>query len=180
MIKQVLAVCGLIILLTAVMFNNGIAKGERIAASLNNETKSHGIIDGPPPCNWEIKDPEPVMSENKTQAILINTSNLLDENCETLLYLRAPNFDISPNKEEQKIVLESTSSGSISWIITPKKTGSYELSITDNLNTKIYGINVKNMFGLTAVQAKIASTLGTVFGPMLTIPWWWDRLRKKT
>lgn len=176
---KVLSVIGLIIFLVSILFIKSLEKGEQYAYSLDTQSESYGYTLGPPPCKWEVTPPERVINENKSVSVLVSTKNELDEPCESILYLRAPNFDLSPASDNQKVALSATSSGSISWIITPRRTGSYELSITDNMNTKIMGITVKNMFGLSAVQGKLASMAGTVFGPMLTIPWWWDRFKKK-
>ena len=76
---------------------------------------------------------------------------------------------------EEEINLKTKENGSMSWIISPRKTGTYEIAVSDPLNSKVFGINVTNMFGLSAVQAKSASILGTIFGPMLTVPWWWEK-----
>ncbi len=178
-LKNILIVAGTAVLLISLWSKKSLEDSGKNALALDQTKQSFGFIEGPPPCSWEAQAPERVISENKNQAILIKTKNESSEPCQTLLYLRAPNFDISPNKEEQKISMEGTSSGSISWIISPRKTGSYEIAVTDNLDTKIFGISVKNMFGLTEVQGKLLSGLGTLFGPMLTIPWWWDRFKKK-
>lgn len=177
--KNYLATFGLLLLVLSFYVNKNIKNSQSSASALDKSQISYGIIMGPPPCSWEVASPERVVSENKTQALQITTSNAGSEPCESVLYLRAPGFDITPNKEEQKISLEAGANGSISWILMPRKVGSYEIAVTDNLETKIFGITVKNLYGLNAVQAKAISFLGTIFGPMLTVPWWWDRLRKK-
>ncbi|MBI4067622.1 hypothetical protein HY407_04515 [Candidatus Gottesmanbacteria bacterium] len=153
---------------------------EKQAFSLDNEKISYGSVgEGPLPCAWEVKDPERVMSEEKSQALVVKVSNKYDEDCQSILTLSAPGFDLSPNKDEQTIALRKKGKGSLSWIITPRKSGTFEIAISDILNTKIFGITVTNVFGLNAMQAKIASIFGGLFGPMLTVPWWWDRLRRK-
>ena len=104
----------------------------------------------------------------------------LDENCRSLISLRSPGFDISPAKDEQTISLNKGGKGSLSWIITPRKSGTFDIALSDSTNTKIYGISVTNILGLSAFQAKIASIFGGLFGPMFTIPWWWDKLRGRS
>ena len=182
MFKLFLAVAGIVLLITSVFFFNSIKQGEQLAAEVDTSETIYGSInEGPLPCTWDVRDPEQVVSEDKSQAILVTTTNELDIPCETVLSLRAPGFDMSPQKEEQKISLVASSSGSLSWILTPRKTGTFEIALSDVLNTKIFGITVKNMFGLNALQAKIASIFGGLFGPMLTVPWWFDKFwqRKK-
>ena len=150
-----------------------------LAISKDNEEQVFGMIEGIPPCSWDASPPERVVAENKSQAIVIEVASPTDSECESTISLRAPGFDISPYNAEQKIALEAGKEGSLSWILNPRKTGTYEIAVSDILNTKIFGITVTNVFGLNAMQAKIASFGGTLFGPMLTVPWWWDRLRKK-
>ena len=180
MFKKTLFVSGLVIFIISLAYFNILQSGERNAEIGDSQTESYGIIsEGPIPCSWDVQQPTRVMSESKSQAILINLENSTPEKCESVLSLRAPGFTISPLKEEQKIAIDASKSGSLSWILIPQKSGSFEFTVSDQLNTKIFGVTVTNTFGLNVVQAKIASIIGTLFGPMFTIPWWWDRFRKK-
>ena len=177
--KLLFAVIGIFLFLFAFVFRNSLVKNEKEAILKDKEETSYGMVEGPLPCSWDTETPDRVLSENKSQAILVKAKNESDEDCQSAISLRSPGFDISPAKEEQSITLKSKQEGSVSWIISPRKTGSYEIAVSDSLNTKIFGVNVTNMFGLSAVQAKTASFLGTLFGPMLTIPWWWEKWFQK-
>ena len=178
-LKTTIALLGIFLFVVAMIFKNNFVSGEKSANTLDREDKQYGMIEGPLPCSWEAQEPERVVSESKSQAILVRVKNEVGEPCESKVSLRAPGFDISPIKEEQVINLDDGKEGSLSWILSPRKIGTYEIAISDPLNTKVYGITVTNVFGLSTVQAKLFSGLGTIFGPMLTIPWWWERLRKK-
>lgn len=180
MAKTLLGIIGTILLISALYLLPTLFQAEQQATKLDDTKKSYGMIDDTiPMCTWEVQSPEKVMTEDKSQAVQIKTSNPADKECLTFLSLRAPGFDISPTKEEQKIAVPPQGKGSISWILTPDKTGTFEVSISDSLNTQIYGITVTNIFGLSTIHAKILSAIGGLFGPMLTVPWWWDRLRGK-
>ena len=179
MTKTFIAFIGIALLISALIFAKNLNKAKDVASALDKEEVAYGFIEGPPPCTWEVEPPEKVISENKSQALVISSSNGVDEDCETTLSLQAPGFDISPPKTDQIIKLQANSDGSLSWILTPRRAGIYEIAVSDGLDTKVFGISVKNMLGLSAVQAKLASGLGTLFGPMLTVPWWWDRFRRK-
>lgn len=179
MTKTLIAVTGVAVFMTSFILNNNFRKGERNALSLDKkETKYGSIGEGPLPCAWEVKPPERIISEDKSQAVVLSIMNQSDTECESIVSLRAPGFDYSPVKEEQRIMLKEKAKGSLSWILTPRKTGTYEIAVSDILNTRIFGITVTNTLGLSTVQAKVASVLGTLFGPMLTVPWWWEKLRK--
>lgn len=179
--KMLVGILGIALFLVAILLHFSDKNGEALAIKLDDEKKSYGMIgdDVAPPCSWEATPPERVVSENKSTSVTVAVSNTMDVGCESSISLRAPNFDLSPSKEEQKISLTSGSKGSLSWIITPRKTGTFEIAVSDILNSKIFGISVTNVFGLSSMQAKLFSGLGSIFGPMLTVPWWWDRLRGK-
>jgi hypothetical protein len=173
---------GAVILLCALSVIYSVNRDERLAVSRDGSKKSYGSVsEGPLPCSWAATPPERVISENRSQSIVVSVKNTLDEDCRSEIELRAPGFDISPQKESQVITLASASGGSVSWILTPRKTGSFEISVSDIFDTKIFGITVKTMFGLTSAQAKAASAVGGLMGPMLTLPWWIDKFwsRKK-
>ena len=38
-------------------------------------------------------------------------------------------------------------------------------------------MTVKDEYGLTATQAKLLALVGSLFGPMLTLPWWVDKFK---
>jgi hypothetical protein len=180
--KKIIGAIGLFLCALSLLFFGKFLLAEKKALSLDaKKTAFAEIIDEYPPCQWEVTAPDRVLSEDKSQAITVKTSNHMDGACRSTISLHAPGFDISPSKEDQQTVLPVKQSGSLSWILTPRKTGTFEISVSDIINTKIFGITVTNTFGLSSFQAKIASIIGSIFGPMLTIPWWWERLlnRKK-
>ena len=80
-------------------------------------------------------------------------------------------------REEQKIALAAGATGSLSWIVSPRRTGTFQIAVSDILNTQILGVTVKDEYGLTAAQAKLLALVGSILGPMLTVPWWLDRFK---
>lgn len=178
--KAIAGIFGIIVFITSSILVFGLISEQKRATALDDIKKSYGEVAGDLlPCPWEGVAPERVMSEDTSQAIVIRVKSLAQEDCRTSITLRAPGFDISPMKEEQSVTVSRNSTGSLSWIINPRKTGTYTISLSDMLNTKIYGITVTTVFGLTGGQARIASFLGGLFGPMLTVPWWWDKWRAR-
>lgn len=177
--KVIIGLFGVGLLLFSLLLMRELQKGSQLARRIDNEKTVNGVVDGPASCEWDLDGLERIMSENASQVILIDVSNPLDEPCEVALLFRAPGFDVSPNKEEQKISLRQGEDGSLSWIISPRKTGTFEVTLTDMIRTRVLGISVTNVLGLSAVQAKFISVIGSVCGPMFTIPWWWDRMRQR-
>lgn len=175
--KTLIGIGGIVLLLYGLTLRNNLQNSEVQATKLDGEKHAFAVIgdDAPPPCNWEVTEPERVMAENKSQAVVVKTTNNEKKPCESYLSLRAPSFDLSPAKEEQHVTLPAGDKGSVSWILTPRKTGTYEVAVSDIIDTKIFGIAVTNVFGLTAAQAKVFATLSSLLGPMLTVPWWVDK-----
>lgn len=181
--KITIAIVGILLFIYSLVLGSNLRKSEAAAVARDHTSSAFAFMgeDAPPSCLWQVHTPERVMAENKSQSIVVETKNTAKKSCETYLSLRAPSFDMSPARDEQKVVLPPGEKGSLSWILTPRKTGVYDLSVSDILHTKIFGITVTNVFGLSAAQAKIFSMLGTLLGPMLTVPWWVDKwiVRKK-
>jgi hypothetical protein len=180
MLRKVLGSFGLLLFLGGVAVGLSLLGSSLYARLLDYEDIQHGNIgDEPPPCNWQVSVARRVMAENEAQAVLVSVANTTPDACRSTLALRAPSFDMSPNKEEQVLIVPPGQEGSVAWIITPRRTGAYELAVADVLNTRSLGITVTNVLGLTAVQAQLLATLGSLFGPMLTVPWWFDKWRQR-
>ena len=177
--KIVVGVTGIVILVISLLSFYSLYQSEYLASMLYDKKTAFGIIQGPPQCAWQVKPPEKVISENKSQAIIVETKNTARTECASTISIRAPGFDTSPTDDEQEITHPVKGKGSLSWILTPRKTGTFDIAISDVLNTDIFGITVTNLFGLSTTQAKLFSIFGTLFGPMLTVPWWWDRFRQR-
>ncbi|MCU0500308.1 MAG: hypothetical protein MUC51_00830, partial [Anaerolineae bacterium] len=174
MLKTIIAIAGVLLFVVGLVLAIGLLAGALRAASLDDTKTIHAMIgdDVPPFCTWEASLSERVMTQNTSQAVLVKLNNPADRECQSTIALRAPGFEISPMREEQKIALAAGATGSLSWIVSPRRTGTYQIAVSDILNTQILGVTVKDEYGLTATQAKLLALVGSVLGPMLTVPWW--------
>ena len=179
MMRTILAVAGVLLFLLGLVLAFSLIVGALRAASLDDSKTIYAAIseDAPPFCTWEASISARVMTQNTSQAVLLKVSNPADRDCQSTISLRAPGFEISPAREEQKIALPAGGAGSLSWIVTPHRTGTFQIAVSDILNTQILGVTVKDEYGLTATQAKLLALVGSFFGPMLTVPWWVDKLK---
>jgi hypothetical protein len=179
--KKLFAILGILCLFVSINLAYNLKQGASRATALNDKKVIFAAVDEntPPSCTWDVTLDENVLSEDKSKAIVIKATNKAEKECQSIISLHAPGFDISPSKEEQNVKLPTQAKGSLSWIITPRRTGTYELAISDIINTKVFGITVTNTFGLSTFQAKTFSIIGSLFGPMLTIPWWYERIRQR-
>lgn len=178
--KRILGLTGLIVFVMAVIAGVISLASQQQAQSHDSATDGHGIVVGDVlPCAWEVSLPQRVLSENKSQTIVVNVTNAMDVDCQSALTLLAPGFDISPRKDEQIVTAKANSRGSVAWIVTPDKAGDYEIAVTDGIDTRVVGVTVTNLFGLTAIQIQIFAVIGSVLGPMLSVPWWWERVQQR-
>jgi hypothetical protein len=120
-----------------------------------------------------------VLTEDNSQTIVIKATNPAEMECQSVLTLLAPGFEVSPHKDEQTLTAKPKGQGSIAWIVTAQKAGTYEIAISDGVDTRVMGVTVTNLLGLTAFQIQVLAVVGTLFGPMFTIPWWFDRLQQR-
>lgn len=158
----------------------GLLLGSLGLAALRDATdEGHGYVEGPPLCMWEASLSRRVMAENETQAVQVSVTNPFTQACQSTLTLRAPSFDLSPSKDQQAVTVPPGRQGALSWIITPRKTGVYEVAVADELTTRTLGLSVTNVFGLNAFQAQLLAGLSSFLGPMLTAPWWFDKWQQR-
>ena len=124
------------------------------------------------------------ITENESTSITIFLSNQSAKPYAETITLLAPNFSSNPSATSKKLIVPvGQKSASATWILTPQKTGSYELGVTSlkSKGTVVLGIVVTNVLGLTPLQAQILAYIGSAFGPILTVPWWlevWQKRKK--
>lgn len=180
MTRKWLAGIGAAIFVVALLLGAYLLLTNWLAQSRDGHERKHGVIVSDfPPCIWDVGMAQRVLSENNSQTIVVNTENLIDVECQSELTLLAPGFDVSPRKETLLLKAQPKSSGSIAWIVAPKSTGSYDLAISDGIDTRTVGVTVTNTLGLTATQSQVLAFLGSLFGPMLTVPWWFERWQQR-
>ena len=200
--NSLIAVIGLIAFLGFTISNvevNKIIKEGNINASARDKEDIEIINVGPvngqtgeeiPICDKpldEVVIKYRIMSENDSQSIVAILSNKSNKACAVFLRILAPNFTVSPLIQDTQLPSMFLNPGEVShqiWILTPEKTGTFDISISANNSGKIIGLTVKNLLGLSPTQTQVLSYIGSAFGPMLTIPWWMEKLqiknRKKT
>jgi hypothetical protein len=180
MLKRNAAIIGLVIFLFTVAAGIALFVMQRQARAIDHEETGFGVIAGDfLPCVWEVDLSQRVLTENKSHTIVVNATNGMDEKCQSSLTLLAPGFDISPRKDEQVISAEANDRGSVAWVVASDKAGEYEIAITDGVDTRVLGVTVTNLFGLTAVQLQVLAVIGAILGPMLSVPWWLERIQRK-
>lgn len=180
MVRRAVGLAGMVIFLLAFGAGALLFRANQQAQSRDYTDTRFGVMASDiPPCVWEVSLPQRVLTEDNSQSIVIHATDPADVDCQSALTLLAPGFDISPRKEEQIITVKPKGRSSIAWIVTPQKLGAFEIAVTDGIDTRVMGVTVTNVLGLTALQAQILVVAGSLFGPMFTIPWWYDRMQQR-
>lgn len=120
------------------------------------------------------------MSESDTQAIRVHLTNTSEADCTVTVMLNAPNFDLGLSGAAQSIVVPAAGTATLSWIIAPKKVGTFEVTVQSGADTAVAGLTVVNVLGLSASQLQLLSLLSTFLGPMLSAPWWFELFRSRS
>jgi len=122
-----------------------------------------------------------VMTEKESQTLTIVLANLSGlETCHTTVRLAALDFEIAPPVTEREVALEPDGKPvTLLWILKPRETGSFEIAITAGNQVQVLGIVVTNVLGFTAGQVQILSSISSLLGPMLTVPWWYEQWEKR-
>lgn len=120
------------------------------------------------------------MSDTESQSIQIQFINTTGRECSKTIEIYAPNFDIYPHDNKQTLTLQSNQTAAgIIWVLTPRKTGDFEiiLSVSDG-TILLLNISVTNFLGLNTFSVQLLSWIGTLFGPMLSVPWWYEKFKE--
>jgi hypothetical protein len=196
--RKVLAICGISLLCSGVglglfVLVSGL-KARSLDSSLVGLSKScddcsKGRLTS---CSAETLvfsniDASKVMSVSESQkltAILVNQGH---EKCKVSITLDAPNFTTSGEKK-QTFSIAQYATTKFNWVLSSDKPGTYTVIVSissgdetaEIIDSKDVGISVTNIFGLQASQISLLSIFSAVFGPILTVPFWLDKLQKQT
>jgi hypothetical protein len=175
MLTRVLGAIGLALLVVGVVLAAAMAVNAAQVAGLDKFNVQQGMVLGEPPCAWQADVSDRVMSENETRVVQVLMRTAMPETCRSEVRLSAPGFVHAPRNETQVLAVPAGRTGSIAWALTPNKTGNFDILLADDLTTQTIGLRVTDVLGLSAGQAKVLSTIGSILGPMCTAPWWIDK-----
>jgi hypothetical protein len=123
--------------------------------------------------------PRRVMTENESQMLTVTLVNESVVACEVPVLLNAPNFDVAGELASRSVNVEPQSETAVVWILSPEKAGTFQIAVNVAGELAILGITVTDVLGLTALQARLLSIIGSVLGPILTVPWWIERWQER-
>lgn len=137
---------------------------------------------GGSPCELPLEDvvvPQRIVKGDSRSLDIYLSNNDDTEDCEVLVVINAPKFQISPREVEKRVSLPANTKQHTSWIVSPKETGNHEITIDAGyFDHASVVISVRTVIGLSAGQAQIVSYLTYFLGPILTLPWWLSLLQK--
>jgi len=179
-LKRVLTICG------GALFLVGVGLGiYLILASSRAEALDSADSGRPAPGvssrYLTLETSDKVLSENDTLVVAAHFSDSM--NTSVSLRLSAPGF--TPSTTEPKPVVLTDHPGTLEWVLTPTKIGTFQiLAEMEDPSGKVVatthvGVTVTNVFGLRAWQLQLLSYVTTLLGPMLTVPWWYERWKER-
>lgn len=178
--RRAFALIGLLLLIAGLGLGWYLFSQNQRAQTLDSSFSGEGL-DG------ACAHPQPVidvsnrtMSESDTQALRVRLTNTSVEACTVNVTLNAPNFDLGLTGATQNLVIPAEGTATVSWIIAPKKVGTFEVTVQSGLDNAVAGLTVLNVLGLSASQLQLLSLLSTFLGPMLSAPWWFELFRSRS
>lgn len=122
-----------------------------------------------------------IISENESVLVTVTLTNRLPEKCEAEVKIYISDFDISPPQASQSVEFSSDQErANVLWSIRPRKGGEFQLAtLVVQERVETVGIIVTNFLGFTPFQAQILSIMGSALGPVLTVPWWYERWKER-
>ena len=147
--------------------------------SPNDAAAAAGTSDpGDQPCHLEFLPIERVQQVGQSFTIVAVVRPTEGEGCEIAVEAYASAFKVEP-KQFSRSEARGPRARKLHFNVLPKEPGKQELSFGNASETYTFEIEVRQY---PFVPAKISfwfPMLGGVFGGMLTIPWWLERVRKK-
>jgi len=131
---------------------------------------------------YDIKPGNLVMTQNENMVLdVVAKPSEGDARCYSWVTVSGPDFSISP-QGGWPMQATNTTPNIQSFILSPTRTGEYTISVLQqgdsSYNTTLYDVSVGNWMGLSPFWSQMLVGIGTVFGPILTVPWWLDRRRE--
>jgi hypothetical protein len=120
-----------------------------------------------------------VMSEQASQSLTVALTNEGADACAVAVTLAAPDFRASPPQTQLTVTAAAGATTEHAWVISPLRAGDFEVAVIVGNSVTVLGISVTTVLGLTPLQAEILSLVGSVLGPMLTLPWWYERWQER-
>jgi hypothetical protein len=182
MVKKVLAIGGIVLFLIGLFLLFRVRQAAGAAANFDGQLDTSGPIESV--CTNLLREAtvaDRVISERESQALNVVLVNETDpQACNVMVALAAPDFNISPPESNRPIsVPPGGEAVTLNWILSPRRTGTYVVSVSTATQAITLGITVTTVLGFTAAQAQILSYLATFLGPMLTAPWWYEQWQKR-
>ncbi len=113
--------------------------------------------------------------ESKILTVTLQGQNL---SCTTRVRLAVTDFDTDPPDHTQNATIIAHQKTKVVWVLKPKSQGnfSYFISFPDKLTQSAEGsVTVNNAIGLPAWTTFLAPVAVVILGPMLTIPYWFEK-----
>lgn len=110
-----------------------------------------------------------VLFNAQTEEVTLSVSNTDIVHCDITVTLDAPKFHLQPNSAQQIVALAPTSSGTVSWKVTPTANGTSTLTFTAGNASQRIGVSVIDGNGFAFGQGTFLNYVGVVLGVVLAL-----------
>ncbi len=149
-------------------------------ASEHDTAQKYSLLGKILPCTLEEVAVPRVMSVRESHPLVVNVVREEGPPCESTVEVSATNFEFSPGELHRTIMLDAGRfRDTATWVMSPKQTGEYTIVVNTGADVQTFGVVVTNVLGFRAKPAQIITYVGSVLGPMLTVPWWLDRIKSR-
>src|SRR5215210_601285 len=189
LIGAVLFLCAITVLAISGIFSSAPLPGSgEPTASSTTDPSCRVVVEGAKvgditqQSGYDMKPDNLVMTQNENMVLaLVAKPQEGDARCLSYVLVSGPDFSISPQTGWSMEATDTTPSRQ-PFILSPMRTGEYTISVfqqgSSGFSTTLYNVSVGNWMGLSPLWSQVFVGIGTIFGPMLTVPWWLDRRRE--
>ena len=121
-----------------------------------------------------------IMSKNDSRALtafLYNSDR--NQECKVVVRLDAPDFQVIGSEPDLIQILPPDQNKTISWILSPKKSGTFQVTVNTPFVSRMVGVEVTNDEIISPLAQWWVSVLVYFLGSTLQLPWWLERWEKR-
>ncbi len=122
-----------------------------------------------------------IMTLKESQTLTVILAANSTTGCQATVKIQAPNFESSEAYWTRTVKVPPMGEPIESvWVLLPRGTGTFKIAVSTNdlKNARLQrGVSVIDILGYPASWLQVFIIAGLILGPMLSLPWWFDRLR---
>jgi len=133
-----------------------------------------------PPCEVTPDKGERVVNNGTSFALMVTVKPITALACHADVSISAPAFDVEPDSQTFDLPdKQGNQSKAFTFLLVPKQPGTQLVTVNSQARQDMLYYQVKPSEFVPAWMNPFIGPVLSLFGPILTIPWWIDRREKK-